>query len=293
MENEKMQVNFAPGMTEATLRVIELHEENELPVLEPDKVELAGTIGSVHEFLLKRISEKEQINQKRCYILVDREKMTLKLVTNETDSRNKATVRGELKYYPKFLEFGINTSKTWEPVQLSKFFKMNRAFFKDAQYNMELVTVLKNFKASIDSKVENSRQDNGSRTDNYSQVVNSNLPASFNLIVPIFKGRPAEEIEVEIIADVDGRNIRLSLCSPGAEVIVEEERNKAIDEQLLLIRKLARILPLSNNNNEDCKEILEAGTCRIGFLHWQPRIQSHKCVVGNFNNYADSSIYSL
>lgn len=63
MENEKMQVNFAPGMTEATLRVIELHEENELPVLEPDKVELAGTIGSVHEFLLKRISEKEQINQ--------------------------------------------------------------------------------------------------------------------------------------------------------------------------------------------------------------------------------------
>lgn len=213
MENEKMQVNFAPGMTEATLRVIELHEENELPVLEPDKVELAGTIGSVYEFLLKRISEKEQINQKRCYILVVREKMTLKLVTNETDSRNKATVRGELKYYPKFLEFGINTSKTWEPVQLSKFFKMNRAFFKDAQYNMELVTVLKNFKASIDSKVENSRQDNGSRTDNYSQV--------------------------EIIADVDGRNIRLSLCSPGAEVIVEEERNKAIDEQLLLIRKLA------------------------------------------------------
>ena len=134
MENEKMQVNFAPGVTEATLRVIELHEENELPVLEPDKVELAGTIGSVYEFLLKRISEKEQINQKRCYILVDREKMTLKLVTNETDSRNKATVRGELKYYPKFLEFGINTSKTWEPVQLSKFFKMNRAFFKDAHH---------------------------------------------------------------------------------------------------------------------------------------------------------------
>ena len=197
--------------------------------------------------------------------------MTLKLVTNETDSRNKATVRGELKYYPKFLEFGINTSKTWEPVQLSKFFKMNRAFFKDAQYNMELVTVLQNFKASIDSKVENSRQDNGSRTDNYSQVVNSNLPASFNLIVPIFKGRPAEEIEVEIIADVDGRNIRLSLCSVNWH----------------------RILPLSNNNNEDCKEILEAGTCSIGFLHWQPRIQSHKCVVGNFNNYADSSIYSL
>lgn len=41
MENEKMQVNFAPGVTEATLRVIELHEENELPVLEPDKARIS------------------------------------------------------------------------------------------------------------------------------------------------------------------------------------------------------------------------------------------------------------
>ena len=77
------------------------------------------------------------------------------------------------------------------------------------------------------------------KTPDKTTVVALTITASFNLIVPIFKGRPAEEIEVEIIADVDGRNIRLSLCSPGAEVIVEEERNKAIDEQLLLIRKLA------------------------------------------------------
>lgn len=73
MGNEKMQVNFAPGMTEATLRVIELHEENELPVLEPDKVELAGTIGSVHEFLLKRISEKSRsIRNVAIFLLIGR-----------------------------------------------------------------------------------------------------------------------------------------------------------------------------------------------------------------------------
>ena len=103
---------------------------------------------------------------------------------------------------------------------------------------MELVTVLKNFKASIDSKVENSRQDNGSRTDNYSQVVNSNLPASFNLIVPIFKGRPAERLKWKSLQMWTGVIFDCPLL-PCAEVIVEEERNKAIDEQLLLIRKLA------------------------------------------------------
>lgn len=44
---------------------------------------------------------------------------------------------------------------------------------------------------------------------------------------------------VAVKAGVDGRDVKLALCSPGAEVIVEEERNKAIDEQLSLIRSLA------------------------------------------------------
>ena len=197
MEAEKMQINLAPGMEKATIKVIELDKENVLPVLEPLKVGLSGTIGSVAEFLTKRKSEPEQINQKRCHILVDREKMTIILITNETDGRNKAEVKGALAMYPKFIEFGINTEKTWEPAQLSRFIKMNRAFFTDITYNMELVSILKN------------------------------------------KGRSAEVIEVEIIADVDGRNIRLSLCSPGAEVVIEQERNKAINEQLKIIRELA------------------------------------------------------
>lgn len=239
MENEKMQINLAPGMEKATIKVIELDKENVLPVLEPLKVGLNGTIGSVAEFLTKRKSEPEQINQKRCHILVDREKMTIILITNETDGRNKAEVKGALAMYPKFIEFGINNEKTWEPAQLSRFIKMNQSFFTDVSYNMELVSILKNFKASVESKMEKNKEDNGSRTDNYSQVVNSNLPAAFNLNIPIFKGRSAEVIEVEIIADVDGRNIRLSLCSPGAEVVIEQERNKAIDEQLKIIRELA------------------------------------------------------
>ena len=37
METKRMQVNFAPGMTEATLRVLNFTKKIELPVLEPDK----------------------------------------------------------------------------------------------------------------------------------------------------------------------------------------------------------------------------------------------------------------
>lgn len=239
MDSQKYQINMAPGVNEATVRVIELSEDNAvLPALEPLRVALSGTIDAVHEYLTKRL-DAGQFEQKNCHILVNREKLSITLITNETDERNQATVTGSLAYYPKYVQFGINTDKMWEPTGLSKFLKLNRAVFPDVSQNMELVSILKNFKARINQKVENSREDNGSRADNFSQVVNSNLPKSFVVAMPIFKGRPVEQIEVELLADVDGRDVKLALCSPGAEVIVEEERNKAIDEQLNLIRSLA------------------------------------------------------
>lgn len=41
-----------------------------------------------------------------------------------------------------------------------------------------------------------------------------------------------EEIEVEIYADVDGRDVSLSLVSAGANEAIEEYKNKVIDEQI-------------------------------------------------------------
>lgn len=137
------------------------------------------------------------------------------------------------------VEFGINSEKNWEPINLSKFFKMHRAFFKDKAENMALVSTLKNFKAKVNQDIERSKEENGSKTDNYSQVVDSNLPKSFKLNIPLFKGFDCEEIEVEIYADVDGRNVSLSLVSAGANEAIEDYKNRVIDEQLNLIREIA------------------------------------------------------
>ena len=82
-------------------------------------------------------------------------------------------------------------------------------------------------------------QENGSRTDNFSQVVNSNLPASFHISIPVFKGMPPVYMEVETIARVDGREVSFVLLSPGAQEVLDAMRNNIIDEQLALIRGLA------------------------------------------------------
>jgi len=240
MENEKLQINLAPGCVTAEIIVREVDNVNELPVLAPLKIGISGTLASVATFLKHRMSELDQINQKRCHIIVNREKITIVLVTNEHDEYSCGSVTGALSFYPKFTEFGINTGKVWTPSQLGMFFKMNRAFFQSREDNMKLVDDLMNFTAKVNNNIERSAKESGDKTDKFEQTVNSNLPKSFVICVPIFKGSPKETIEVETVAQVNGREISFTLISPGAQATIEEIRDNIIDEQ---IKQIADICP--------------------------------------------------
>lgn len=238
MQNEKMQVNLAPGMTKAEIIVREVNKVNELEKKAPIKLKLEGTIGSVFEFLSKRADQEDQINQKRCHILVDREDISIKLVFNENDEYLTGSVIGSLDMHPKFKEFGINTGKVWTPTELGMFFKMNRAFFGDKAENMRLVNELMNFTATVNNSIERSAKENGDRTDKFAQVVNSNLPASFILTIPIFKGMQAETLQVETFAQVNGHEVAFILLSPAANQTMEDIRDGVIDKQITGIREL-------------------------------------------------------
>lgn len=192
MKNETLQINFADGVTKGELIIREVQKVNELEIKAPIKIHLSGTIGAPYEFLSKRKDQTDQINQKRCNILVDREEISIGLVINENDEYTTGNVKGTLDIHPKFKEFGINTGKVWTPTELGIFFKMNRAFFSDKAENMRLVSELINFTATVNNSIERSAKENGDRTDKFAQVVNSNLLKSFILTIPIFKGMPAE-----------------------------------------------------------------------------------------------------
>ena len=233
-----MQINFAPGATKCELIVREGAAIKEIEPKAPIKTMLSGVIGSPVEYLKKRV-ETEQFTQERSHLIVNREEIRLSLVINEDNEYLRGQVDGTLNFHPKFVEFGINTGKIWTPTELGLFFKMNRAFFPDKGTNMKLVTDLMNFSATVNNKIERSVKENGDRTDNFAQVVNSNLPPSFTLNVPIFKGMDAESLEVETFAKVNGREVAFTLLSPGANQTLEEIRDKAIDRELEQIREIA------------------------------------------------------
>lgn len=202
---------------------------------EPKIVKISGTIESVLRWLEKRI---DLIEQKKANIIVSRDDMAIQLTLEETDYYG-AQILGVLHPSKEMQEFGINTDKTWDPIKLSQFMKMHRAFFTNKSENMLLVSTLKNFRAKVNQDIERSKEENGSKVDNYSQVVDSNLPKSFKLNIPLFKGFACEEIEVEVYADVDGRDVSLSLVSAGANEAIEEYRNRVIDEQIAAIKNVA------------------------------------------------------
>lgn len=90
-----MIFNIAPGMNEVIIR------EGAAPkVLDPKapvKMNVNGTINAPFEYLSKRI---DCINQKECHIIVNREKITIELVVNESDEYTRGTIAGTLQYHP-------------------------------------------------------------------------------------------------------------------------------------------------------------------------------------------------
>lgn len=252
MEPEKLNINFAEGENVKELIIRETNHVNEpLPILEPKKVGIVGTIGAPYAFLQKRWNIQKdfqedvpQIDHARTHIIVDRDSLLMKLVCNETDERNTMTVTGKIELSRQFKAFGVNMDVQFAPEDLANFFRINRSYFKERSENMTLVSQLKSFRAKIETEVEREKKDNGSVTDVYKKVVNSNLPASFKVCIPIYKGAAPEEIEIEVIATVNGRDVALELISPDAASIVEEVRDKLINDELNKITELAPEIPI-------------------------------------------------
>lgn len=238
MEPQNICINVTKEMEKSELVIRQVCKVNELEVKPPVKLNIEGVIGCVAEFLSKRYNQEDQINQKRCHVLVDRDDISIQLVIHEHDEYFRGTVTGKMVFHPKFLEFGINTGTVWTPTELGMFFKMNRAFFPDKAENMRLVSDLMNFTATVNNSIDRSAKESGDRTDKFEQTVNSNLPKVFTLKVPIFKGLQAETIEIETFAKINGREVSFVLLSPAANQTTEDLRDRVIDEQIQTIREL-------------------------------------------------------
>ncbi len=195
-----------------------------LPVKEPVKVSISGVIDSPARWLEKRMA-LGLINQSTNHVTVNREKMFICLRSNENNPYGSEII-GELVYSDIFNRFEINTGETRTTFEMADLIKMNRSFFENKQVAMKLVAGLQNIKASVNKTIEASDDRRGNKRSLIDQVVASNIPSTFELYIPIFKGVEKKRVECEVYID-EGLNCQL--ISPEVNDLIESMRNVEID----------------------------------------------------------------
>jgi len=199
---------------------------------EPVKVVIDGLINAPYAYLEKRHDILEDC---KCHLIVNESEGFLKLVLDEK-STYQDVISGALKENPDYTKFGINTGFQRTCFELAHFIKMHRFFFANKDVAMQLVSKLKNLKANIKKEIEASDDNRGNTRMLHDQVLDSNIPDSFDICVPLFKGQKPQTIKVEI--NIQSDNLACSLISPDAQDLINEVKKEMIDKQLELIKAL-------------------------------------------------------
>ena len=234
-EQQPIVVNLPEGQN--TLTLLQGQAPAQLDKKAPVKIDIKGVIFAPLNFLDKRVKD---IDQHKAHILVCRDKLQILLIINEDDEYNRGNVLGTLEFSEIFKKMGINSSKEWSPEQLGQFLKLNRSFFVDYKgEGMKVVNALKSFSAKVNQDVARETNEKGNRAVSFKQAVDSNIPASFKLKLPIFSGGEYVEIEVETYASVDGMDVSICLQSAGANEVIEDTKATVISDAIEKIRAIA------------------------------------------------------
>ena len=204
-----------------------------LPLKEPKAVSISGTIDAPARWIEKR---KDDIVSADAHVLVDRDHMSITLKTDENSAYMDQIV-GTLTLSTEMQEFGINTGEYMSCFDMADRIKQLRTYFETQQEAMKLVTELRSFKAKIDKELELSDDKRGNQTILRAQTVESNLPKSFKVNMPIFKGTEKRTFEVDV--EINPKDLSCTLVSPDAHDIVVQERDSQMDGVLVRIAEAA------------------------------------------------------
>jgi hypothetical protein len=191
-----------------------------------------ASIAAVHEFLLKKGTTVEDIVNSKIEFSYD--SLYLNLLYSAR-RRNPDVVKGVLKLHPDLNKFEINGGKSYSTFELADFVKMNRHYFENRDTAMKLVSELRNFEGKVNKAVELKADTRANAKILINQEVESNIPASFILVLPVFIGQKKIRLEVEINITAD---FSCSLISPDLKQLIDEETKVIIDCELEKIKVL-------------------------------------------------------
>lgn len=203
------------------------------PVYHEKSIEVkAGSINSAFEYLSKSVVKSKIIEHSKLEFCYDKLYIDLHY---DARQRNPDVIQGRLKLHPDLEKFNINSSKTYNTFELADFIKMNRHYFENKEYAMKLVQVLRGFEGKVRLDMEAKADTRGNSKALINQVVESNIPEEFILLLPVFVGQEKIRLTVEINITAD---FSCSLISPDLKELIDLKSKEILDEQLNKIKEM-------------------------------------------------------
>lgn len=167
-----------------------------------------------------------------CHVIVDRNNRTITFIHDDR-SYWKNTITGTLNFSKVFKQFDVNGTAPRRPQELAKLLKQYLFLFSDRETAMKLISDLMNFKGSIKADVEDSKDNRGNRKNSVTIAVESNIPISFLLQLPVFDGRPKVAFHVEIVIEAQNNQaVDCYLQSTDVYEFIEEETTSILKEEI-------------------------------------------------------------
>lgn len=199
-------------------------QHNSEPVL------FSGTITAPRFFADSR---KETFDPKKAQLNVNVSQGTIVLIVNERDKCNKSTITGKVIIGKKFSSLGINNNqKSYSPPELSKKFRLMRSIFTSHEDHMNIVSTLRNLEAKVNNEVSLNDDRKGNTSAIFKQTVESNMPDSFKLKIPLLEGEDPQEINVDVILESNGQSISCFLESVDAADTLEDAKIERIADEI-------------------------------------------------------------
>lgn len=208
-----------------------------IPEIKDIDVNLSGTISSPTEYYKKR---KDQFEHDRANVIFSKnpEKLSITLLTNEHKEKPRYKVTGTLEQSEELKMFGIVCKSTQAPkvytvADLSKLLRFNKRLFVTVDEANKVLEGLMKFRAKIETTVNQIDTERGNKSGSYDIKVDSSIPMAFKLKLPLYKGKPAKEFQVDICFEVKSvKEISLWLESAELATFIQDDANKYIDEEL-------------------------------------------------------------
>lgn len=211
MDNENRKIEVIPqGDTIAILHGEARKQEYPVPF------EINGNLMAAVEYLR---SCKENLDNQDTFLQVFPDSHSIKFTIGK-NSEYKNQVSGSMKKAAKLSKLGVNADKNYAPKELGKLLKQYKEYIHPEDF--KVVGKLISFQGKVTTTIEDHSSQKGDVKKLLEKVVDSEVPPSFRLTIPVFNGYPEQTFVVELWGEATSNSVEFYLES--VELLSLEDR---------------------------------------------------------------------